>query len=125
MKSMRFTPSRVDGLPDVSEVVVLPDRVELQSRDTRHVLRFHDIARWPAPRLLWRFLFFMGWRRAFIPVADRDWCRTPRDRYFSFYSQPRIVVYMPDDESDGYGDSVFYQMRSVMESAGFRSFDLA
>jgi hypothetical protein len=52
--SVRFTPSRVDGLNSVSEVVVRPDRLELFSEGEWIVIRFPDIACWPRPAWLWR-----------------------------------------------------------------------
>ena len=111
-------------MPDVSEVVVLPDRVEIQSAGTWHTLHFRAIAQWPAPAWLSRTLFSLGIRMTPVPVADRDWCRPPRDRFFSFYSVAPLVVYMPEDEAEGYGDSVFYRIREVIQAAGFGTRDL-
>jgi hypothetical protein len=122
---VRFVPSRVEGPPDVSEVAVFPDRVEIHCAGTWRALRFQDFARWPVPGWWWRFLFSMGIRKRLVPIADRDWCRAPRDRFFSFYTVPRIVVYMPEHESEDYGQSVFFRVKEAVESAGFGSVDLA
>jgi hypothetical protein len=40
---LQFVPSRVDGLQDVSEAVVYPDRLELRSAGQWVVFRFTDI----------------------------------------------------------------------------------
>src|SRR5262249_17761217 len=42
---LRFVPSRVDGLPDVTEVVVRPDRLELLPAGAWVTVRLADIAR--------------------------------------------------------------------------------
>ena len=47
--SLRFVPSRVEGLPLVTEVVIFPDRLELLSAGQRVVFRLTDIAQWPRP----------------------------------------------------------------------------
>ena len=43
--SLRFVPSAVEGLPEVTEITVYPDRLELRSAGKRVVIRFLDIAR--------------------------------------------------------------------------------
>jgi hypothetical protein len=96
---VRFIPSRAEGLPHVTEVTLYPDRIELHSAGAWQSVRFRDIARWPAPRWWWRVLFALGIRTRRIAVADRDWCRAPRERFFSFYAVPAIVVYMPEERA--------------------------
>jgi hypothetical protein len=122
---LRFVPSRVEGLPDVTEVVVRPDRLELLSAGRWVRFRFARIARWPRPAWLWRALHFLRWRRRRLPVvADRDWFHRPPERFFAFYTQPRLVVYMPFDEPTGPHQSHFRQAQVVMASGGFHTFDL-
>src|SRR5262245_4580231 len=104
---LRFVPSRVEGLPNVTEVVVHPDRLELNSAGQWVILRFRDIARWPSPTWLWRLLTRLGWRPNWLPVADRDWFHKPPDRFFAFYSSPPVVVRMPVDEPAEHGSSHF------------------
>lgn len=67
-----FTPSRVEGLPRVTQVTVFSDRIELETAGGKVVHRFVDIARWPRPALLWKWLYRLGWKRRWLPVADRD-----------------------------------------------------
>jgi len=55
-RSLRFVPSRVEGLPDVAEVVFRPDRLELLSAGRWVLVRFAEIARRPRPARLWRLL---------------------------------------------------------------------
>src|SRR5687768_7714855 len=96
-RALRFRPSRVEGLAGVTEVAVFPDRLELLAGERLTVVRFDDIARWPRPRWLRRALARLGWRPAWLPVADRDWFHPPAERFFAFYTTPPLVVYMPDE----------------------------
>lgn len=124
--SIRFHPSRVDGLPDVSEVVLRPDRLELLSSGRWVVHRFEDIARWPRPAWIWRFLYRHGYRPRWLPVGRRDWFHKPRDRFFIFYTTPEITVFMIDEERQqvGYRDSLFRRIQDVMLLGGFHTYDM-
>src|SRR4051794_16061074 len=97
---LRFVPSRVEGLPEVAEVIVYPDRLELLSAGKWVVFRFAEIAHWPRPTWLRKWLSRFGWRPGWLPVADRDWFHPPRDRYFTFYTEPQITVFLPDEERE-------------------------
>jgi hypothetical protein len=122
---LKFVPSRVEGLPDVSEVVVRPDRIELRSAGEWVSIRFADIARWPRPAWLWRLASRYGRRPRWLPVADRDWFHPPRDRFFLFYSRPPVKVYLADeDRGIGYWESLFRRMQEVIEAGGYNTFDL-
>src|SRR5262245_35982408 len=121
---LRFAPSRVEGLPDVTEVAVFPDRIELLSGGRWVVFRFWDIARWPRPAWLWRLLARAGWRRHWPMVGDRDWFHRPPDRFFGFFTTPKVVVYMPDERGVGYGQTCFHRLQEVVMAGGYATFDL-
>jgi hypothetical protein len=122
---LRFVPSRVEGLPDVAEVVVSPDRLELLSAGTWVTLRFAEIAHWPRPTWFWRLRSRCGWRPRRLPVADRDWFHPPRDRFFIFYTDPPITVFLADEDWEiGYGQTLFRRVQEVIESGGFTTCDL-
>jgi hypothetical protein len=120
----RFVPSRVEGVTEVSEVVVHPDRLELVHSTTRRVIHLIDIARWPWPKQFWRVIHTIGIRPKWLPVADRDWFHVPRDRFFRFYTSPPITIFMPADETAEYGPSHFLRIQQVFLAAGFHTFDL-
>jgi len=123
--SLRFTPSRVVGLPDVSEIVVRPDRIEFCSAGEWVRVRFADIARWPRPALLRRLASCYKWRPKWFPVGDRDWFHPHRDRCFRFYTDPPLVVFLTDeDESIGYGETLFRRVEHVIGSGGFHTCDM-
>lgn len=123
--SLRFVPSRAEGLPDVSEVVVHPDRLELRSAGRWVVLPFVEMARWPRPARVWRLLFRLGWRPGWLPVADRDWFHAPRDRFFVFYSKPRIKLFLVEEDTNtSYGQTLFRRVQDVINSGGFTTCDL-
>jgi hypothetical protein len=121
---LRFAPSRVTGLPEVTEVAVYPDRLELKAAGRPVVFRFADIAQWPRPSWLWRLLARLGWRARWLPVADRDWFHAPPDRFFAFYTTPPIVVYMPDESGVEYPQTCFRRVQEVIQAGGFNTADL-
>jgi hypothetical protein len=122
---LRFVPSRVEGLPDVSEAIVYPDRLELRSAGEWVVLSFHDMARWPQPVWLRKSLAGFGWRPRWLPVADRDWFHPPRERFFAFYTRPPVVVFLTDEDRElTYGETLFRRIQDVMLAGGFHSYDL-
>jgi hypothetical protein len=124
LEQLRFVPSRVDGLAQVTEVVVRADRLELHSGGRNVTVRFEDIARWPRPRWLWRLLFRLGRGPRWLPVADRDWFHLPQDRFFAFYTDPPVVVYMPLDEHPGAFRGHFHEMQRILTAGGYATFDL-
>ncbi len=124
--SLRFVPSDVEGLAAVTEVAVFPDRLELLSEAKWVVIRFLDIAKWYRRGWLYRSLARLGWSvRDWPSVADRDWFHPPAGRYFKFYSEPPVTVFMPDESQVlGYDETMFRQVQSVIALGGFATFDL-
>ncbi len=123
--SVQFVPSRVDGLADVTEVAVYPDRLELVSEGRQISVRLTDIAAWPRPAFLWRRLARLGWRPSWLPVGERDWFHPPSKRYFRFYTQPPIVIYLPDEPAEtDYGSTLFRRIQAVLLEGGFNTWDL-
>ena len=123
-KCLRFVPSGVERLPEVTEVVVRPDRLEVRTEGRWLTFRLTDIARWPRPAWLWRVLYRLGWKPRWRPVADRDWFHRPRERFFAFYTEPRLVVRMPADEPPERDRGCFGRMQQVLWAGGFQTFDL-
>jgi hypothetical protein len=122
--SLRFVPSRVEGLPDVSEVVVHPDRLELLSARRWVTIRFIDIARWPRPAWAWRVLWRVGRKPGWLPVADRDWFHPPAERFLRFYTDPQLVVRMPVGDLYPRDGSTFGRLQGILAGGGFHTFDL-
>jgi hypothetical protein len=122
---IRFIPSRVDGLPDVTDVAVFPDRLEVNSAGRWSVFPFVQIAKWPSPAWFWQLLYHLRGRRHRLPVGDRDWFHPPPDRFIAFYTTPKLVIYMPKDEMQGpYQETVFTRVQEVIAVGGFGTFDL-
>lgn len=122
---LRFVPSSVEGLPSVTEVAVFPDRLELLSEGAWVVIRFCDIACWHRRGWLYRSLARLGWVRGFPAVADRDWFHPPAGRYFRFFTNPAITVYLPDEPRETpYPETLFRRVQDVLATGGFSTFDL-
>lgn len=121
-----FVPSDVDGLENVVEVRVHPDRIELQQRPGDcTVISFDDIAEWPKPAWLWRRLKPLINRPRCLLVADRDWFHVPQQRYFRFYTSPPITIFMPvEDELLDAPDTTFDAIRDTIHSGSYRTADL-
>ena len=123
--SLRFTPSRVEGLADVEAVTVFSDRIELSSSTGVVAHRFAEIARWPYPRWVWKLLQQLRLRPRRLPVADRDWFHASADMYFEFYTTPRVKLFMPVDErTDDYASAYFVRIQVVIAQGGFNTVDL-
>ena len=122
--SLRFTPSRVEGVAAIAEVAVFTDRLELLSEGEPAVVRFLDIARWDRHAWLWRPLAHLGWIRGNPCVADRDWFHPPVDRFFRFYAEPAITVFMPDETGVQYPQTKFFRTQAVIWAGGFTTYDL-
>jgi hypothetical protein len=124
-RCLRFVPSRVEGLPEVTEVAVYPDRLELLSDGRWVVYPFAAMVRWLPPAWLWRGLYRLGRRRRCLPVGDRDWFHPPPDRFFAFYTNPKLVLYMPDDECEGPREATYFaEVQEILRAGGFGTFDL-
>jgi hypothetical protein len=124
--SLRFVPSAVEGLPDVSEVALFPDRLELLSAGKPVVIRLLDIARWHRHGWLYRPLARLGLGvRGYPSVADRDWFHPPAGRFFRFFTAPPVTVFMPDEPPEAsYGQTLFRRVQDVLAAGGFGTHDL-
>jgi hypothetical protein len=123
---LRFIPSSVSGLPDVTEAAVFPDRLELLSEGRWVVIRFLDIARWYRLGWLYRPLARCGGPVLGRPaVADRDWFHLPAERFFRFFTTPPITVCMPDEQREtSYAQTMFRRVQDQLSKGGFSTFDL-
>ena len=122
---LSFTPSRVEGLPEVAEVAVYPDRLELLSAGGWIVIRFVDIAAWRRPAFLWRWIAWLGWRPRWLLVGQRNWFSAPAERFFRFNTQPQVVIYMPDEPAEtNYANTLFRRVQDIMLAGGFYTWDL-
>jgi hypothetical protein len=121
---LRFVPLRLEGIPDVTEAAIYPDRLELVSAGKRVAFRFRDMAHWPQPAWFWRFLSRFGVKRRWLPVADRFWSQRENERFIRFYAQPAITIYIPDDPGTVYHLSLFRRIQNVIAAGGYSTFDL-
>lgn len=117
-------PSRVEGVTGVIEAVVNPDRLTFLCDDRQVVVKFEDIAKWPRPHKMHKIFARFGWSPRWLPIADRDWFHGPPDRYFRFYTDPPIIVYMPDESGVEYSETCFRKIQDVITRGGFSTFDL-
>ncbi len=120
---LSFVPSRVDGLDDVSIVTIHPDRIVFDLDGSQRVFMFRDFGR-SVGSAFDRIMDFLRFRHAWRIVGERDWFHAPADRFFRFYTDPHITVYMPDDDVREYGPSVFCRVQQIWRSGRVDTFDL-
>ena len=123
-ENVRFIPNYTVGWPDVSEIVIHPDRVEFKTSGVWKISTFEDLAQWPRPRWLWNLLRRFGKRPAFLPVAERDWFQAEGEKYFTFYTEPPLTIYLPAEEGMGYRQSLFGRVKVLIQRGGYDSWDL-
>lgn len=126
MVGLRFIPSAVKGLPEVSEVDIYPDRLELMSAGQLRVFRFIDIANWGRFGWFYRGIAQIGWGVFRNPcVGIRDWFHPPSLRFFCFYTQPRLQIFLPDEAIDlPYNEILFVKIKEIISSGGFSTSDM-
>lgn len=124
--TLEFTPSEVTGLPAVSHVAVFTDRLELCSEGQSRTIRFLNIARWPRWGAIYRLAARMGLGvRGYPAVADRDWFHPPSRRFFRFYTDPPLTIYLADEPVETlYRETLFRRVQDVLAAGGFSTMDL-
>lgn len=77
------------------------------------------------PSPLSRWLRRAGLRTAPLCVANRDWFHPPAERFFRFFTTPRITVYLPDEprETD-YANTFFVRIQAFLCQNGLTTNDL-
>lgn len=121
---VRFRPSRAEGLPDVREVVVRPDRLEVNTAGSWLTFPFARIGRRQESRLV-SFVKRLAGRQPWpVMVADRDWFHPPPDRFFLWYTDPPLRTCMPEVEPAEHAASYFSRIQRVLRSGGYATFDL-
>jgi hypothetical protein len=121
---VRFRPSRAEGLPDVREVVVRPDRLEVNTAGSWLTFRFSRIGRRQESRVVSLVKRLVRRAPGAVMVADRDWFHAPPDRYFLWYTDPPLRTCMPEDEPADRAASYFSRIQAVLYSGGFATCDL-
>jgi len=123
---IRFVPTRVEGVANVTEVAVYPDRLELRSEGKWLALPFVDMIelrpRWLRPLLR---LLSPRLRTKSRMVGERDWFHPPPERFFRFFTSPPLVIYFPDEPpGTTYGDTVWWRVLETMARGGYHTWDL-
>lgn len=119
-----FTPSRVDWITEVHSVTIWPNCLGVETADGGQKFRFEEIGRIQESGIM-RFMRWLSGSRPFgMLVADRDWFHPPQNRFFRFYTDPPMTVYMPSNETVGYEDSFFFRIQAVIGCGGYETFDL-
>ena len=121
---VRFRPSHAEGLPDVREVLVRPDRLEVNTAGSWVTFHFSRIGRRQESRLA-SFVRRLAGRAPWpVMVADRDWFHPPPDRFFLWYTDPPLRTCMPQDEPADHAASYFSRIQAVLAKGGYATFDL-
>jgi hypothetical protein len=123
-QSIRFTPSSAEGLPDVGDVVVHPDRLEVNTAGQWVTFPFRQIGRRPQSAFVCFLKRLVGKPPYPVMVADRDWFHPPKDRFFLWYTNPALKTCMPEDEPQDHPSSYFFRIQRVLSAGGYATYDL-
>jgi hypothetical protein len=120
---VRFSPPEVDGLPDVSEVAIFPDRLEVLTAGRWIAFWFDSIGRKQESRAaswLKRLLGRAPWPTL---VGEREFCTSRR--YVAFYTSPKLKIYTPADSDVPYGETFIFRINAVLAKRGYSTCDLS
>jgi hypothetical protein len=123
-QSIRFIPSSAEGLPDVREVVVHPDRLEVKTAGQWVTFPLRQIGRRQESAFVSFLKRLVGKHPYPVMVADRDWFHPPKDRFFLWYTNPPLKTCMPEDEVPDFTPSYFFRIQVVLRAGGYATFDL-
>lgn len=113
--SVRFVPSRVEGLPGVTCVVVHSDRIELESEGAWRSFAFSAMG--CPTSLLGRLLRPLGVRVGCYVIGARDCFHEPRDQFFRFDASPPFTVFL-EDAAEGRERELFARIRDCINLSG-------
>src|SRR5687768_6959426 len=115
-----FTPSKVCGLPNVTQVAVYTDRLEVLSGGHWLAFPFKEIAVFQEPRWLIRLKQRLGMLPLRARVADLVYVREPYEQsYIRFFTKPRLTIYMPAGGPALYPESHFWRVQEVLRRGGY------
>jgi len=123
--TVRFCPSHVEGLEGVGEVAIHVDRLEVNVDGQWRSFRFADIGRRQESALASYLRRLCGGKALPRLVGERDWCRPPRERFFRWYTDPPLTMFMPEDEGEAYSSGYFPLIHAVLQTGAFSTIDLA
>ena len=121
---LRFIPTKCEGLPDVTEVDVFTDRLEIKSAGALHVYHFEDMVQWPRHHWIFSILEKFHLRSRWRPIGERDWFHKPGERFFRFFTTPPIQIYIPDTEEMDYHHSIYLKVLKIILKGGYDTSDL-
>lgn len=115
-------PSKVEGIDRVHKIIVHPDQLEIYRSESTLRINFAQIAR-PQGSVFYRFMQRAIGKTLPSLVADRNFFARPNERWFAFYTEPELRIFMPDDESKEYPASYFFRIQQVIRSGGYETYD--
>ena len=121
---LQFAPSKVDGFPNVTEVIIHPEYLKILSDNQWSTFHFDDIAQYPRPKWIWRCLKRTGLYSSQPFVGEREWFNAPAERFVRFYTKPEITIFMPVNEPEKYFDSYYWRAQIIILKGDFHTCDL-
>jgi hypothetical protein len=122
---VRFVPAAVEGMNDVAEVAIFPDRLEVYVSGTWQVLKY-DVAamRWLWAPINWVFrLLDARTGRALMMVGEREFCTDKR--YFLFFTRPKLKIYTPIEHDLPYTETYSFRITQILLRGGYSTYDLS
>jgi hypothetical protein len=121
-QSVSFCPSRVQGLPDATEVAVYRDRLEVFAAGKWIPFPFAKMVDWPLLGWPRRLAAMLGWRPELLPIAWKDRCSQAPDGFFRFNTKPKLTVYVPDVITES-GNYLWWHIQEIIREGGYIVWD--
>ena len=115
-------PSKVEGIDHIHKIIVHPDQLEIYRSEGTLRINFAQIAR-PQGSVFYRFMQRAIGKTLPSLVADRNFFARPNERWFAFYTEPELRIFMPNDESIEYPSSYFFRIQQAIRSGGYDTYD--
>ena len=105
-------------------VTVNSESIIFETADTRSTFLYVDFAQSDevlAKRFFRKLMFMKPLARM---IGERDAFHPPEDRFFRFFTNPKITVYMPVDDPVEYVKSTFSKIQQIWRVGGYETWDL-
>ena len=120
---VRFIPPEVQGIPDVSEVAIFSDRVEVQTASIRTTFRFENVAKRQEAILISWLKRLVGKAPFPLVVGEREFCT--KRRYVSFYTNPMLKAFTPPDADAPYQETYIFRINDLLQRSGYCTYDMS
>jgi hypothetical protein len=123
LECINFVPSKVEGLCSVESVSIYPDKVEIVTQTEVINYNFQSLVQRYCSEWFWRFKHKIGFRSNPY-IGEKYFECPPQNRFFLFYTEPQIKVFMPADEPENWIKASYGKSQFMMHRGGYALMDM-